>query len=172
MLWTDFGQLEMADYRGDSLAQVLVQLACAVFGTGMRLEIDDIGCIFRKGFAVIKAEALPDAVFKLDSDSLCLPLGALLRPCRGWTIGFIMTPFAVKFIITAMHGDLEAQTGFTVDFCDGCHVVIDASFGKSGWHVKSDVPAVLGFKLQCGEGCAADACQTPRAACRYPHAKV
>ena len=132
MLRTDFGQLEMTDRRVDSLAQVLVQLNCAVLGAGMRLKIDDIGCIFRKGFAVIKAEALPDAVFKLDSDSLCLPLGALLRPCRGWTIGFIMTPFAVKFIITAMHGDLEAQTGFTVDFCDGCHVIIDASFGKSG----------------------------------------
>ena len=172
MLRTDFGQLEMTDRRVDSLAQVLVQLNCAVLGAGMRLKIDDIGCIFRKGFAVIKAEALPDAVFKLDSDSLCLPLGALLRPCRGWTIGFIMTPFAVKFIITAMNRNLEAQTGFTVDFCDGCHVVIDASFGKSGWHAKLDVPAVLGFKLQCEVGCAADACQTPRAACRYPHAKV
>ena len=172
MLRADFGQLKMTDCRVYSLAQMLIQLDCAVFGTGMRLKIDDIGRIFRKGFAVVKAEALPDAAFKLDSDTLSLPFGALLRPCRGWTIGFIMPPFAVEFIIAAMNRNLEAQTGFTVDFCDGCHVVIDASFGKSGWHAKSDVPAVLGFKLRYAVGCAADACQTPRAACRYPRAEV
>ena len=77
MLEPNFSQFKMTDCRIDPFAQMLVQLDGTVLCTGMFFELDDIGGIFRKGFAVIQPKTLSYTFFKFDGYALCLPLGIL-----------------------------------------------------------------------------------------------
>ena len=121
MLRADIGQLQLSDGSVDPFEQELVFGDRIGLDSVLRLDLQHIRRVFRKGLMIVHDEAEAKALLKLKRD----PLHLLFRFARGHIKGrypcFEMTDLLPRAISPARYGDFEGDSVFLFDFLNGCH---------------------------------------------------